>query len=189
MNKYVITFMALAAVAVMAYAIHSYSGPVVSTQQQHMPAHRVQYTAKVVCGEVPDNLGDWPVAPGFYKTVVNVRNNTEAEVNVDKHLSLAFREMQPLGREPGMVPDEWQDQILLPPHSSTMDDCERIYQLTGLPPGTFLEGYLEFNAFTTGARDIPGLVIDAFYSAAGIAALPEHAPSITVMRIPNDYVM
>ena len=160
----------------------------VATQQQHVPAHRVQYTAKVVCGEVPDNWGDWPAVSGYYKTAVNIRNNTEAPVQIDKHISLAYRDMIAVGREPGLVPDEWQDQIQLPPHHSTMDDCARLYQLTGLPFGTFLEGYLELNAFTTGARDIPGLVVDAFYSANSFA-MPDQAPSIVVQRIHNDYVM
>lgn len=185
-TKMFLTGIALAILAVFGFRV--IATPTVSMQQQHIPAHRVQYTAKMVCGDVTDNLGDWPVVAGFYKTLVNVRNNTEADVMIDKHISLAYHDGQAFGREPNLVQDQWQDQIQLNPHSSTMDDCERIYQLTGIIPGTFLDGYIEFNAFTTGARDIPGLVVDAYYTAGNFEH-PELVPSITIQRIENDYVM
>lgn len=164
------------------------AGPIVATQQQHQTPHRVQYTAKFVCGEVPDNIGDYPVVAGTYKTSLNVRNNTESDVQVDKHISVLVQGMDALGREPQWVNDLWQDQILLNPHTSTMDDCSRIYTITGIPIGTFIEGFFEFNAFTTGAREVPGLVVEAVYTASSLAA-PDAAPSIDVHRIPNDYVM
>lgn len=180
-----------ALLALLGVAIHytetASADPVVASQQQHQVAHRVQYTAKFVCGNVSDILQDYPVVPGYYRTSINVRNNTESEVFVDKHISLVYSDLGPLGREPNFSGDQWQDNINLPPHSTTMDDCMRIYQLTGIPVGVFIEGYLELNVFQNATRELPGLVVDAVYTATPLEE--PYTPSIDVQRIPNDYVM
>lgn len=163
------------------------AGPIVASQQQHQVVHRVQYTAKFVCGEVPNILNDYPVVPGFYRTAINVRNNTESDVFVDKHISLVYSDLGPVGREPNSAGDQWQDNINLVAHSTTMDDCERIYTLTGIPVNTFIEGYLELNVFQNNARELPGLVVDAVYTATPLEE--PYKPSIDVQRIPNDYAM
>lgn len=163
--------------------------PVVATNQMHKIPDRVQYTAKFVCG-YSDGVFDRPTAMGTYHTSINVRNNTETEVNVDKHFSVLYAEFTPLGREPNYANDQWQDFITLPPHTSTMDDCMRIWTITGYPIGTYMEGYVEFNAFAvTPGFVLPGLVVDGVYTVSSFNTATEaYSTSIDVERIPNDYV-
>lgn len=169
-------------------AMQALAGPVVATQQLHQAPHRVQYTAKFMCGLVPDSLPDWPVAVGEYRTSLNVRNNTESEEYIDKHISVIYADGQAMGREPDYAMDLFQDSIMLPAHSSTMDDCARIYQLTGYLPGTFIEGFFEFNAFQNMTREMPGLVVVGVYTTMSVTAT-DSPPSVTIQRIPNDYSM
>lgn len=98
-----------------------------------------EYYAKYVCGLFPftGEPSQEIVKPGNYATVINVHNFTPTGLQIQKRVSLSYRE-------------QTQPPPLVPPRTATIArgrtlaiDCPDIWLITGLPPGTFIEGYVQ----------------------------------------------
>ncbi|HYC92507.1 MAG TPA: hypothetical protein VEO54_25090 [Thermoanaerobaculia bacterium] len=97
--------------------------------------------AKFVCGRAdPAHINAWAFSPGFYYTTLNVTNpNDNLVVNGLKRFSVA-RLSQQVGPWTGWVP--WT----LGPGQSMQVDCGDIYAHLGILPGTFIDGFVHFQA-------------------------------------------
>jgi hypothetical protein len=159
------------------------------------PAQAVQgayywnYSAKFVCGlqaPVAQQQGEPPVKWGNYATVINIHNYNYREADVRKKVLVLYENNQPVGREPNAVGPRGTDKITLAPDYATMDDCNRLWELTH--PGTttipfpmpIFEGYLVILSRID-------LDVDAVYTAADYPN-PTPSPSIDVERIPGKRV-
>ncbi len=116
------------------------------------------YAAKFVCGWNRSNVGfvDPTVAPageatvklGNYATEVNIFNPQQVSQDLKKRVVVLYRSdtvFPPIGREPNAIPETGTDSITLPFFHGTMDDCNRIYRLAGIPivnPPVLAIGYL-----------------------------------------------
>ena len=108
------------------------------------PAPRYSYSAKFVCG-VQDNpdVESAIVRPGVYATEINIHNYQQQQTaELRKRVFLLVENNDAIGREPDLVGPSAFDAIVLPPNTATMDDCRRIFELTGAGPD-LLVGYLE----------------------------------------------
>ncbi len=96
---------------------------------------------KFVCGKSDAaHIAAWAFAPANYYTTLNVTNpNDNLFVNGLKRFSVA-RLSQNVGPWTGWVP--WQ----LGPGQSMQVDCGDIYAHLGIPPGTFIDGFVHFQA-------------------------------------------
>jgi hypothetical protein len=97
--------------------------------------------AKFVCGKADQpHIDAWAFAPGYYYTTLNVTNpNDQLLVSGRKRFSVA-RLRQQIGPWTQWVP--WQ----LGPGQSMQVDCSDIYAYLGIPPGTFIDGFVHFQA-------------------------------------------
>lgn len=95
--------------------------------------------AKFVCGK-PDTpeIDAFAFAPGVYYTSINVTNPTDT-VHIDgrKRFSVGLLN-QKVGPYTGWVP--WA----LRPGETMQVDCGDIYRHLGIPPGTFIDGFVHF---------------------------------------------
>jgi hypothetical protein len=90
-----------------------------------------QYAAKFVCGKSDGDLA----APGQYFTIINVHNPLpNANINFRKKFALGERD-EKVGRKTRFWPASLHgDEVM-------GIDCPNIYKHTGIPEGTFIEGY------------------------------------------------
>lgn len=97
--------------------------------------------AKFVCGRPgPPEIDAFAFAPGVYYTSINVTNPDE-QVTVEgrKRMSVGL-----LGQKVGPQ-TPWIGWALKP--GDTMQvDCGDIYKYLGIPPGTFIDGFVHFIA-------------------------------------------
>jgi hypothetical protein len=129
------------------------------------------YSVKFVCGfetPQPNNPGEPPVKPGNYATEVNIDNyHLQLPAALDKQIILLVRPI------PGTTtPIEFTEpryaapvpatkyNMTLPPGAATMDDCNVLWQMAGVPPAStnFMIGYLVI-------RSTVALHVDAVYTA------------------------
>ncbi len=109
---------------------------------------RYSYSVKFVCGiQGKCKCEQAPVRPGRYATEINIHNYHDVEVQVVKYVTPLVFAGAVNGREPKVATRKAADRILLPPHSATMDDCQRISELLlGAVPAVDLPitiGFLE----------------------------------------------
>lgn len=89
------------------------------------------YAAKFVCGKSDERIA----SPGQYFTMINVHNASPLRRTVYiKRFAIALPDEKP-GKISGFF-----GGILAPEEAMTID-CENIYKHTGVPSGTFLEGF------------------------------------------------
>jgi hypothetical protein len=132
---------------------------------------RFQYAAKVLCGELPERgPGLAPaLAPGIYRTEVNVHNPSDREVTLRKSLAV----VGPPGEQtPGELYSDGDPHILGPGHALAVD-CQRLGKLLRPPPPYFV-GFLIIDS--TDSVDVT-----AVYTTAGFRELT--APGIAVEQI------
>lgn len=96
-------------------------------------------SAKFVCGRPgPAEIESFAFASGLYYTSLNVTNGTDqGAINGRKRFSVAHLN-QKVGPYTGWVP--W----VLGPGQSMQVDCGDIYRQLGIPPGTFIDGFVHF---------------------------------------------
>jgi len=90
-----------------------------------------QYAAKFVCGKSDGDLA----APGQYFTIINVHNPLpNVNINFRKKFALGERD-----EKVGLKTRYWPASL----HGDEVMgiDCPNIYKHTGIPAGTFIEGY------------------------------------------------
>ena len=120
-------------------------------------AQTYSYAAKFVCGfnrsnvghgGVPGEIGgEATVKLGNYATEINIFNPSP-DANLDKRVLVLYDDQAPwppVGREPNIVFPTGGEAIPLPNFAATMDDCNKIYQLVGIPlfvPPPLLIGFL-----------------------------------------------
>ncbi|HEX6100886.1 MAG TPA: hypothetical protein VF432_31500 [Thermoanaerobaculia bacterium] len=95
--------------------------------------------AKFVCGrpDVPE-IDAFAFAPGVYYTSINVTNpNDTGDVFGRKRFSVGLLN-QKVGPYTGWV--SW----VLKPGETMQVDCGDIYKHLGIPPGTFIDGFMHF---------------------------------------------
>jgi hypothetical protein len=119
------------------------------------------YGAKFVCGK---RAADADVLTGTYATTINI-HNPQATVQVPfvKKIVVAKQEGQPF-----VPPFSKKDN--LPPDAAEYVDCPLIYRITGIAPGTPIEGFVVLEippvALSTGAK-VPVLDVVGKYTARG----------------------
>lgn len=103
------------------------------------------YAVKFVCGFNSSNIGfsstgapvgEATVKIGNYATEINIYNPQRLEANLQKRVLILYRgdaAIPPIGREPATVGPSGGEGIVLPFFRATMDDCNKIYQLAGIP--------------------------------------------------------
>jgi hypothetical protein len=122
------------------------------------------YSVKFICGVQSDHGCQCAsVRPGVYATEINLHNYHDVEVKIKKHVLPVVFAGAAAGREPRFVTTKASDEIVLPPHSATMDDCCRLAELLlGAPSGSDL-------LLTTGILEIKSshpLSVCAIYTVA-----------------------
>lgn len=116
------------------------------------------YAAKFVCGWNRSNVGfDQPttspngeatVKLGNYATEINIFNPQYYDFEIKKRVIVLYRSdapFPPIGREPNVIRESGGESIPLPTLHGTMDDCNKIYQMAGIPivnPPTLIIGWL-----------------------------------------------
>lgn len=100
------------------------------------------YAVKFVCGfqarntgilntpNGPINDGEPTVKAGNYATDINIYNPGPETAEVEKKVLFLVEQGEPKGREPEFVEPSAFDQIGLPPMTATMDDCNRLQELS-----------------------------------------------------------
>jgi len=134
------------------------------------------YSVKFVCGAAKDESEHGIVRPGLYATEINILNyHFDREADIRKSVFLLVREGKAVGREPKIVHVSGTDGITLRPQTATMDDCQRISEITGVSVGPLTIGFL--NIITP-----VELAVDAVYTTNGWNHF-ETAGSVDVERI------
>jgi hypothetical protein len=144
-----------AAIATAALAL-TLVPPPQEAEAQPVPFH--SYAAKFVCGWNPSNIGflsptaaprgEATVKVGNYATEINIYNPQQRDQEIKKRILVLYRSddvFPPIGREPKVIPDTGGEVIVLPVFHATMDDCNQLYQLAGIPvvnPPILIIGYL-----------------------------------------------
>lgn len=128
----------------------------------------VVYSVKFICGVQPEcGCECAPVQPGSYATEINIHNYSSKEVTILKRFIPVVLAGAPAGREPRVATVRAEDKITLPPHTATMDDCCRIWELlfgaAGTSPVPLTIGFLEITA----SADI---AVTAVYTTSGLAS-------------------
>lgn len=115
------------------------------------------YAAKFVCGWNRSNvgfdsagasIGEATVKIGNYATEINIYNPQLSDQNIEKQVLILYRSdvgVPPIAREPNTVPRSGGEAIPLPVFHGTMDDCNKLYQMAGIPlvnPPVMVIGYL-----------------------------------------------
>lgn len=113
-----------------------------------VPACKFVYSVKFVCGVQPEcDCECAPVRPGVYATEINILNDNDGVVRLEKYVIPVVFAGAAAGREPKFVGRKAADKLVLPPHTATMDDCCRIGELLlGAPsssPMPLTIGFLE----------------------------------------------
>ncbi len=96
--------------------------------------------AKYVCGRPGAEENEaFAFAPGVYYTSINVTNPNEFTIDGRKRFSIAH-----LNQKFG----PWTQWVgwALPPGASMQVDCGDIYAHLGVPPGTFIDGFVQFQS-------------------------------------------
>ena len=94
--------------------------------------------AKFVCGRPDVEIDAWAFASGLYYTSINVTNPDEQiTVSGKKRFSVGLLN-QKVGPYTGWV--GWA----LKPGETMQVDCGDIYKHLGIPPGTFIDGFVHF---------------------------------------------
>ncbi len=161
----------------------------VQAQPAPVPLQRWNYSVKFVCGlqRPVQEPGETIVKPANYATEINIFNPLAQQNPIRKRVILLVDEGKAIGREPEQQGPRGFDRILLNPSFATMDDCDRLWQLThpgmALPfPMPLTIGFLVLDA----PRELD---VDAVYTAGtpGFvtgANLPQGI-SIDVERVPG----
>jgi hypothetical protein len=104
----------------------------------------LSYSVKFVCGRsVSPTPAQAITRPGIYATEVNIHNyHPQLDAPIKKEVIPLVIGPQVLGREPNFSGVKANDGIVLSPSTATMDDCNRIWTLLSLPPGTYFIGFL-----------------------------------------------
>lgn len=138
--------LAVAALGAAALAVALVPPPQTAEAQPSIPFY--SYAAKFVCGWNKSNIGF--VAPGAvpageatvklgnYATEINLYNPQLRDQDIKKRVIVLYRSdfaFPPFGREPNVIPETGGETIILPVFHGTLDDCNRIYQLAGIPIG------------------------------------------------------
>ncbi len=132
-----------------------------------------QYVAKFVCGLAqPNTESSKIISPGDYKTIINIHNPQSSNVSIKKKVVIASAE-EP--RKP-IAPSQFMFYRDLQPDYAFRIDCPDIYQMTGAPFGTFIEGFVVL--FPSPSRQID---VTALYTAG--APLTTSGGSIVAMDI------
>jgi hypothetical protein len=126
-----------------------------------------QYAAKFVCGKTDGGLA----APGQYFTIINVHNpSPNARVNFRKKFALGERD-EKVGRKTRFWPASLNaDEVM-------GIDCPNIYKHTGIPEGTFIEGYAVIESRAE-------LDVVSVYTAGR-----EHVETLHTERVPSRKVL
>jgi hypothetical protein len=111
------------------------------------------YSVKFVCGVQPivTTPGEPPVKPGNYATDINIHNfkNSTTSVKITKKTIVLVRGTT-VRREPTVTaPAGITESVSLPTRNATMDDCNKIAQLAGIPlatPQTLFIGFLQIDS-------------------------------------------
>ncbi len=144
------------------------------------PAGYYSFSVKFVCGK----QGNFEpqvasVRPGFYATEINIHNYNNREVSIRKYFTPLVIYEDAIGREPRYSEIRARDGIVLPPRTATMDDCQRITELLGLPADAHVIGFMELES----THD---LSVDAVYTVQGFGNTPDTA--IEVERVEGKFV-
>jgi hypothetical protein len=132
-----------------------------------------QYVAKFACGLVQPNTESAKIiSPGDYKTIVNIHNPQSSNVSLRKKVVIASAE-EP--RHP-IAPSKFGLYRDLQPDFTFRIDCPDIYNMAGIIPGTFIEGFVVL--FPSPSRQID---VTALYTAG--APLATSGGSIVTMDI------
>ncbi len=101
------------------------------------------YSAKFLCGTIPhlptnpqEPAAGFPLAPGSYRTAVNIHNPNNVEVRFRKKALITNPQGQPRGRIGQLVPEN------LKPDEGLEVDCDNIKQLLGNPDLVFIKGFV-----------------------------------------------
>jgi hypothetical protein len=141
--RFTITFAAALLLALT--ALGSFRQDIASAKpDQPQGTALLSYSVKIVCGR---SVAPSPVLaitrPGIYATEVNIHNyHPQLDAPIKKEVIPLVIGPQVLGREPNFSGVKANDSIVLVPSSATMDDCQRIWTLMNLPPGTYFIGFL-----------------------------------------------
>lgn len=125
------------------------------------------YSVKFVCGVNETNPQGAIVEPGIYATEINIHNYRPEGVEVKKEVLILVENGEAIGREPQSVGVRGTDGIALDPNTATMDDCQRIREITGVDTSVLTIGYLVLRS----SQDIN---VDAVYTTTGFE--PGQAP-------------
>jgi len=94
-------------------------------------------SAKFVCGRADSTVIDaFAFAPGTYFTTINVGNPNAITVSGTKRFSIALVSQTP-GKFTPLI--SWA----LKPSESMQIDCGDIYKRMLIPPGTFIDGFVQ----------------------------------------------
>jgi hypothetical protein len=162
-----------------------------AAQAQPIPLQRWSYSVKFVCGlqrPDPQAPGEPAVKPGNYATEINIYNPFAATSGIKKRVILLVDHGKPIGREPEQQGPSGFDSIVLKPNFATMDDCNRLWQISHptlpLPiPMPLTIGFLVLES-------VRELDVDAVYTAAlpatpGTPQVFGQGISIDVERVPG----
>jgi hypothetical protein len=133
----------------------------------------VQYSAKFVCGEIPQGpildpagnpipIFEPPVKPGNYATAINIHNSLEdRDVAFVKKFVIAPPEPQSGG------PLNFHTQTLAPDHATEVDCDEISKQVTpaGANPAPFIKGFVVINVPSPVGLDPDPLDVVAVYTS------------------------
>lgn len=136
---------------------------------------RFSYSVKFVCGVFEGDPQGATVEPGIYATEINIHNYRQEEVEIRKSVLMMVEQGEPVGREPNFVEVNGTDGIVLPPNTATMDDCQRIAEITGVDTSVLTIGYL-------GLETSQAVAVDAVHTSTGFDP-GRFPPSIDVERI------
>lgn len=122
------------------------------------------YGAKFVCGTQRLGVsGTFPTLRGRFATDINILNHHTFDTLIQKSVLLLHEGPTAIGREPDVVAVSGGEDIDLPPMNATMDDCQQIRNMLGMPTTgtTFILGYLKIESPVE-------LTVTAVYTTRGL---------------------
>ena len=124
------------------------------------------YAAKFVCGKSGERIA----SPGQYFTMINVHNASPFKRTVYiKRFAIALPD-----EKPGKISDFFGG--ILGPEEAMTIDCENIYRHTGVPSGTFLEGFAVIYALSE-------LDVVSVYTAGHVEVETLHTERVPLRRL------